>query len=213
MGTRNLTAVYSDGELRVAQYGQWDGYPDGQGATVLEFCKDASKLAALKIVLNRTRFVTDEEREETAKRLGMPEDGWMNQEQAEQWHHAYPYNNRDHGAEILNLMVNSAPESEILLKNDIDFVNDSLFCEWAYVIDLDAGQLECYAGFVTEPHEGQRFSGDPTQRPTGSYYPVRLLKKYPLDNLPDRAIFCAQLTWLEDHSGEELPDLVNDGQS
>lgn len=32
MGTRNLTAVYIDGEYKVAQYGQWDGYPEGPGA-------------------------------------------------------------------------------------------------------------------------------------------------------------------------------------
>lgn len=31
MGTRNLTAVYLDGQYKVAQYGQWDGYPEGQG--------------------------------------------------------------------------------------------------------------------------------------------------------------------------------------
>ena len=27
MGTRNLTCVFKDGEYKVAQYGQWDGYP------------------------------------------------------------------------------------------------------------------------------------------------------------------------------------------
>lgn len=35
MGTRNLTAVYLDGQYKVAQYGQWDGYPEGQGITAL----------------------------------------------------------------------------------------------------------------------------------------------------------------------------------
>lgn len=40
MGTRNLTAVYLDGQYKVAQYGQWDGYPEGQGITVLTFLRD-----------------------------------------------------------------------------------------------------------------------------------------------------------------------------
>ena len=40
MGTRNLTIVYVDGEYKVAQYGQWDGYPEGQGATCLDFLRN-----------------------------------------------------------------------------------------------------------------------------------------------------------------------------
>ena len=40
MGTRNLTAVYLDGQYKVAQYGQWDGYPEGQGITALTFLRD-----------------------------------------------------------------------------------------------------------------------------------------------------------------------------
>ena len=40
MGTKNLTCVYCNGAYRVAQYGQWDGYPDGQGITALTFLRD-----------------------------------------------------------------------------------------------------------------------------------------------------------------------------
>lgn len=35
MGTRHLTMIYANGAYRVSQYGQWDGYPDGQGLTIL----------------------------------------------------------------------------------------------------------------------------------------------------------------------------------
>jgi len=32
MGTRHLSMAYNKGgEVKVAQYGQWDGYPEGQG--------------------------------------------------------------------------------------------------------------------------------------------------------------------------------------
>ena len=37
MGTRNLVCVVKGGEYKVAQYGQWDGYPTGQGETIVEF--------------------------------------------------------------------------------------------------------------------------------------------------------------------------------
>ena len=37
MGTRNLTMVIHKEEPKIAQYGQWDGYPSGQGSTALKF--------------------------------------------------------------------------------------------------------------------------------------------------------------------------------
>ena len=42
MGTRNLTIVHKNGEYKVAQYGQWDGYPEGLGATLLNFLKNVN---------------------------------------------------------------------------------------------------------------------------------------------------------------------------
>lgn len=48
MGARNLTAVYLDGQYKVAQYGQWDGYPEGQGITVLTFLRDKMDLELLR---------------------------------------------------------------------------------------------------------------------------------------------------------------------
>lgn len=37
MGTRNLTCVVLDGKYVVSSYGQWDGYPSGQGKQFLIF--------------------------------------------------------------------------------------------------------------------------------------------------------------------------------
>ena len=43
MGTRSLIAVKSNEKYKIAQYSQWDGYPDGQGKTVLEFLRSIVK--------------------------------------------------------------------------------------------------------------------------------------------------------------------------
>ena len=48
MGTRHLIVVYYKGKLYIANYGQWDGYPEGQGKTVLKFVSDPANLAKLK---------------------------------------------------------------------------------------------------------------------------------------------------------------------
>lgn len=39
MGTRNLTVVIKDNEIRLSQYGQWDGYFSYSGKKFLEFVK------------------------------------------------------------------------------------------------------------------------------------------------------------------------------
>lgn len=39
MGTRNITRVKSGGQLKVCQYCQWDGYPTGAGAGIIEFIR------------------------------------------------------------------------------------------------------------------------------------------------------------------------------
>ena len=41
MGTRHMVGVVLDGDFKIAQYGQWDGYPEGQGKTVLDFLRKA----------------------------------------------------------------------------------------------------------------------------------------------------------------------------
>ena len=39
MGTRNITRVKSGGQLKVCQYGQWDGYPTGAGLDIMDFIR------------------------------------------------------------------------------------------------------------------------------------------------------------------------------
>jgi hypothetical protein len=74
------------------------------------------------------------------------------------------------------------------------FPADSLFCEWAYVVDLDGdGRFEVYQGFQHSPHDKGRFADrEPAERGgsgVGTYYPVALVASWPLAQLPDRDEF------------------------
>ena len=40
MGTRNITRVIINGQVKVNQYCQWDGYPTGRGEEVMLFMRD-----------------------------------------------------------------------------------------------------------------------------------------------------------------------------
>ena len=195
MGTRHLIAVVLDGEYKIAQYGQWDGYPSGQGVSVLSFLNNLIEHEAVSVFKNqlkRTSFLTDAEIEEfdnaTTEKL--------KEDKNYDWTSAFPHLSRDAGAKILQ-MVLLADES-LKLKNSIDFALDSLFCEYAYIIDLDTMKLEVYKGFNKKRVANGRFkSKDVPKRSDGAnpeYTCVRLYKTFDLNNLPTREEFLKALS-------------------
>lgn len=176
MGTRHLTVVKLGGHYRVAQYGQWDGYPSGAGKTILDFLSgwDRSKFEQK---LMSSSFITYEEIaaiNETIRAEGL----------TDAWQKRWPSLTRDTGADILALIQN-APEV-MKLKNSLSFAADSLFCEWAYVLDLDANKLEVYKVFNKTPlADTDRFFGVKEPDVEDGYYPVRKVAEYALSGLPD----------------------------
>ena len=176
MGTRNLTCVYVDGEYRVAQYCQWDGYPSGQGKTVYNFLKKRSPNKLAKQVRKNTRLITDDEIDEMNKSVGAT-NGWITMDQSDELKRRYPNMHRDTGAGILEMIYNS--KTPVAVRNDIEFVENGLSCEWVYVIDLDDNTLEVYTGiWEGDAVPAARF------RSSGMRGNVQLRAKYPLDKLP-----------------------------
>jgi hypothetical protein len=193
MGTRNLTMVIHQGKPVIAQYGQWDGYPSGQGSTVLEFLKKRN-LDKFKEKLKNVRFCNEKDEKKIQAFLNSIgcKDGWMNGDQSEKYHEAYPYLSRDHGAKILDMVYEA--EGEVMLHDQSNFAGDSLFCEWAYVIDLDKNVLECYKGFNKRAlGKTQRFKNTETEKDS-EYTPIRCVKKYKLNELPTEKRFIKELT-------------------
>ena len=141
MGTRHLIQVNYKGQTRIAQYGQWDGYPSGQGKTVLNFLKTRN-LEEFKKKLENVFWVTPKE----------VDDSWINSGASKKdlsigfgmdvcnnHTRLYPELSRDTGAKILDIVLDSDKTG---LKNSEDFKEDTLFCEWYYLIDLDKNTLE-----------------------------------------------------------------------
>lgn len=186
MGTRGLTVVYKDGEHKIAQYGQWDHYPSGQGITALDFLR-SSDLPALEANLDRVQWITDEHYEAATKHITGGKQ-WITQGEVNAIDTLFPLISRDHGAEILFKVAHA--EGDIWLRDGLDFVADSLFNEYTYVIDLDNRVFEVYEGFQTEPHSDGRYAHLGEKK---GYYPVRLVKTYSLDDLPSDGGFIADL--------------------
>lgn len=191
MGTRNLTCVVKNGEYVVAQYGQWDGYPSGVGLTILEALKIFGVESIVKNV-DKAFFIDDDFLAEMRKTLNIKSnDGWITSEESDRIEKFYPTLHRNTGGDIIELIQRSKANS-IPLKNSLDFAKDSLFCEWAYVIDLDKETFEVYEGFNTNKlEENERFFFDGEINKQG-YYPVKLLISYNLNDLPEEELFLSQ---------------------
>jgi len=145
MGTRNMTMVIDKaGEIKVAQYGQWDGYPSGVGASILGFLKNPELVEGLLKNLLKTRFIDD--RAEDKKMLeeynkNAPE--WSNEpdnrtdEQKRWWK---LYQTRDLADEVLTNIANST-DPEILLQDRQNTAKKDGWVEYSYVINFKENTL------------------------------------------------------------------------
>jgi hypothetical protein len=136
VGTRNLTVVIKNNEPVVAQYGQWDGYPEGQGITALNAIRN--NLNEIIANLPLCKFKTEDELQMLTKPY-VNEDGMMSLDSSNLLEQEIPSISRNTGANILNIIANAT--SEIPLWNDYDFKNDELFCEGYYELNLDTNEF------------------------------------------------------------------------
>lgn len=210
MGTRNLTIVKLDGEYKVAKYCQWDGYPDGQGVIALNFlishpwgserwANFADKCRALQPATeDDIRKAWIECGASVTKEGDLVYPPERHTSIVERMQEVAPGMTRDVGAAILGVIATSEPGLRIA--NDLSFAADSLFCEWAYVIDYDMLTFEVYTGFNTEPLDAsERFAFLDTAElnvvvdtSDEIYHPIKLQRTYSLMRLPTEYEF---LNW------------------
>ena len=182
MGTRHLIAVVKDNEYKVAQYGQWDGYIESAGRSILEFLKiDFNKILFEK-QLSKISYATNDEIKDMWTEAGAdPNSNMVSMDVSNKFKQLYPENSRDTSAKILQIIQNT--DKPLKLENNIDFAKDSVFCEYGYVIDLDKNVFEVYMGFNKTPlAKEERFYSD--EHNEEEYYPIKLLAKFDFNNLP-----------------------------
>lgn len=190
MGTRFLTAVFADGQYRVAQYGQWDGYPEGAGVNILHFLRDELDERWFRAELKTLHWADPAKLKELSRRFGADEQGFISIDDHDRLKQVFPEFHRDTGEDILRLIQNGGVLSGAL-RNDLDFAGDSLFCEWVYVVDFDERTFEVYKGFNKEPLDAtERFV---YMKHDGKYHPVKLSASFWLDGLPSDEAFLEAL--------------------
>lgn len=182
MGTRHLSCAVVDGEYKVAQYGQWDGYLEGQGLKIIKFLrKYLKKKDGFEIFKKKLQYIaiyTEQRLNEAFNVCGIKEE-WITMAQAETLRENYPALSRETGGDIFELIYGGEVKETRL---SLEFAKNSLWCEWAYVIDMDRKCLEIHGGFNQKPiGTANRFYSSVVSEE--GYYPVKLLKIFTFEEI------------------------------
>jgi len=145
MGTRHKQSVITkEGELKIQQYGQWDGYPSGQGLGILNYLRTGN-LDEYQKNLNKIPIATDEQLSK------------VNEDK--NWTVNYPYLSCDCGDKIHKLIE----EGKVKFVQHIDEEEARKWCEGFYTIDFSKNE------FTSECH-GKKHSFNLDTLPTDEEY-------------------------------------------
>jgi hypothetical protein len=118
MGTKHHQVVIDkEGNMKIAQYGQWDGYPSGQGVDILNYLRGAN-LEKYQENLAKIPEITKKQEAEVYKDKNWPTN--------------YPYLSRNCGAKIHQMIENGGvPFVAYCSKEEAN-----KWCEGFYTIDF-----------------------------------------------------------------------------
>lgn len=153
-------------------YNHWDSYPGGLGVVIVRAIKnhDDEHLAG---TWARLTLVDDDHPPTKADQARYEEVADLNvsQRSLNDWY---------------CLLRNGQGEPERYIDGTYDhcysgndFLADSLFCEWAYIINMDTRMLEVYEGFNKEGSAPGRYAA----LSAGEYAGVALVQELPLDTI------------------------------
>lgn len=166
--------IDQEGTKKVAQYGQWDGYPSGVGSDILEFLKNKELLEQFKKHLPRVRFAAPEGRDkEFLEAYDKANEDTRTPEQ-KNWFDTYC--TRDLAAEVLTNIANSEDE-EILLLDRTNTATTDGWVEYSYIINFQENTLAVHGHVDTPP-----------------------FKVYSLDELPEESDFIRELEAAEEEA-------------
>lgn len=183
MSTRGFFGFVIDGTEKIA-YNHSDSYPSGLGMDVLRWLQSATsdmehlrkQVAALRVASPGSQPTSDD-----IARLAPHANRNVGSRSLDDWY-------------VLLRETQGDPQATLdagVIEDASNFPADSLFAEWGYVVDLDAGVFEVYEGFQRSAHSDGRFA---SRDGSDGYAPVRLIASWSFAELPaDRDAFLAAM--------------------
>ena len=176
MGTRGLYGFRKNGVDKTT-YNHFDSYPSGLGQTVVEFCKLHS-IKEMNTIFDKIVMVKEGETPTEEQIKECIENGFANFSVSTKSKTDWYCLLRECQGDLECL---AKAKDHAYMTNGQNFIKDSLFCEYAYIINLDDEVLEFWEGFQRVPQEGNRYGTEPD----GNYYPCKLSLTFPLDEIED----------------------------
>jgi hypothetical protein len=177
MSTRGLMGFRIDGIDR-ASYNHSDSYPEGLGVGIIQGYNEAVKRWGLDEVKNRVRNleVLNQDVKPTPEQIEKLKSFSNTNVSEMDLKDPYCLLHECQG-DILKTLESGA------ILNGLGFIRESLFCEWAYFLNLDTMRLEIYRGFQRAPHEKGRFAQE--RGSNSEFYPCALIAEFALDDIPE----------------------------
>lgn len=121
MGTRHLqVAINKNGVTKISQYGQWDGYPDGQGKYILNYLRNGN-LEKYQEELDNIHPISEQQIEMV--------------DSNENWKKEYPYLSRDCGSDIHQMIE----DGKVKFVHFTNIEEANKWCQGFYIIDFQKG--------------------------------------------------------------------------
>ena len=175
MGTRGIYGFRKNGVDKLS-YNRYDSYPDYLGEQVCKFCAGYT-LPEMNDLFDKIVMV-DESAKPTNEQIGQCmsaglADLSVSTQKVDDWYCLL--RNAQGDLTVLDKLVKSGGVAYMI--DNQEFIKDSLFCEFGYIINLDTNMLEFWVGFQREPQEGNRYG----EEQEDGYYPCALKAEFPLD--------------------------------
>ena len=171
MGTRGAYGFISNNKEKVT-YNHYDSYPSALGEIMIKFINETDN-KAIKSMFDKIKLVNQDDKP-TPKQIG-------------KYAEIADLNVSDKSVDDWYCLLRNTQGLLSVYKNGVEhmidshtFLKDSLFCEWAYIINVDTMELEVYKGFNQNRSALGRYADT---KPDNEYYGVELIDTVPLDKI------------------------------
>jgi hypothetical protein len=172
MGTRGAL-IFVSGDREVITYNHYDSYPEGLGVDVATFVREII-----------TEGTVDQYAQKALDLEGVGDEDIPTPEQREKYTHLFQ--NVSTGTGWYSLLRELQGDPRQILDTGVTpvtnrgWVGNSLFCEWAYVINFNTRKVEVYKGFQKDFHTEGRYSAVEVDTDS-DYFPVRRVLEVAFD--------------------------------